>query len=219
MEICKLENVSKAYNINEDVYPLKNISLKVNSGEFISVEGQSGIGKSTLLYIIGGLLNLDSGKVFVEDTDISTLSDRKLTTLRGEKIGFIFQESSLIQALTLQENLEFIQSISGEKDPKEIDYLLDKLGLTDRRDFLPHKLSGGQKRRAVVAGALINKPLLILADEPTNDLDDGYSSVVIELLKEATVKGSSVIMVTHNTKWAEKVDMRYKLNNGILEVI
>lgn len=219
MEICKLENVSKTYNINEDVTPLKNISLNVNLGEFISIEGKSGIGKSTLLYIIGGLLNLDSGKVFIDKQDISLLSDKELTKLRGEKIGFIFQESSLIQALTIQENLEFIQSISGEKDSKKIDYLLDSLGLSDRRNYLPHKLSGGQKRRAVVAGALINNPSLILADEPTNDLDDEYSGVVIELLSDAVKGGSAVIMVTHNTKWSQRASTRYKLHNGVLEII
>ncbi|KMT22509.1 ABC transporter ATP-binding protein [Clostridium cylindrosporum] len=221
MEVCRLENVSKTYKMGETVCPLKNISLKVSSGDFLSIEGPSGIGKSTLLYIIGGLLNLDEGKLYIEDKDVSLLSDRELTTLRGEKIGFIFQDSNLLQALTLQENLEFAQRISnkGKCDTRRIDELLERLGLSERKGFLPHSLSGGQRRRAVVARALINNPKLILADEPTNDLDEKYAAEVISLLEEATKAGSAVIMVTHNTKWAERANIRYRINDGILEII
>lgn len=219
MSICKLINVSKKYGVGEEVYPLKDISLEINSGDFISIEGPSGIGKSTLLYTIGGLLKIDSGKIFIDNEDINALSDKKLTDLRGKKLGFIFQDTNLIQALTLEENLYLSQTVSkGKKDKEKIDEILERLGLLDRKRFLPHQLSGGQKRRAMVARGLINDPLLILADEPTNDLDEKYANEVINILKEFTANKGSIVMVNHNTKWIKEATTCYEIDNGCLKI-
>lgn len=221
MEICILENVSKTYMMGEKVCPLQNVSLVVNSGDFISIEGPSGIGKSTLLYVMGSLLKLDEGKLYLDNQDINLLTDQQLTTLRAEKIGFVFQETNLIEALTLQENLEFAQSLGkkSKTDSQEIVTLLGRLGLADRKDFLPHQLSGGQKRRAMVARALINQPSLILADEPTNDLDDVWANEIVQLFVEAMQKGCAVVMVTHNNKWAAEATVQYRMEHGKLALL
>ena len=146
------------------------------------------------------------------------MTDKEQTTLRGEKIGFLFQDSSLIQALTLKENLEFAQTLGGKRkaDPARIDEMLERVGLSDRANFLPYQLSGGQRRRAMVARALIHAPSLILADEPTNDLDDLWAEKVVSLLQEETQRGAAVVMVTHNTRWSAQASSRYRLDDGVL---
>ena len=218
MEICRLEHIHKDYRMGEIVTPLKDINITVNSGDFIAVEGPSGMGKSTLLYVIGTLLKADDGKIFYDGRDISSLSEKEQTTLRGEKVGFLFQDSSLIQALTLRENLEFAQTLGGRRkaDPAKVDEMLERVGLTDRANFLPYQLSGGQRRRAMVARALIHTPSLILADEPTNDLDDVWAEKVVSLLQEETQRGAAVVMVTHNTRWSAQASVRYRLDDGVL---
>lgn len=218
MEICRLEHIHKDYRMGETVTPLKDINVTVNSGDFIAVEGPSGMGKSTLLYVIGTLLKADDGKIFFDGRDISAMTDREQTTLRGEKIGFLFQDSSLIQALTLRENLEFAQTLGGKRkaDPAKVDEMLDRVGLTERANFLPYQLSGGQRRRAMVARALIHSPDLILADEPTNDLDDVWAERVVSMLQEESQRGAAVVMVTHNTRWSACASSRYRLDDGVL---
>ena len=216
MEICKLEHIHKDYRMGEIVTPLKDVSLTVNSGDFIAVEGPSGIGKSTLLYVMGTLLQSDEGTYTFEGKDVSKLSDAEKSTLRAKKIGFLFQDSTMIQALTLRENLLFTQGVGGKKDPKQVDELLYRFGLEDRADFFPHQLSGGQRRRAMAARALIHDPELILADEPTNDLDDHWSQEMIRILKEQTEKGTAVVMVTHNSRWAGMANRRCRLDEGVL---
>ncbi|MBQ8236729.1 MAG: ATP-binding cassette domain-containing protein [Oscillospiraceae bacterium] len=216
MEICKLEHIHKDYRMGEVVTPLKDICLNVHAGDFIAVEGPSGIGKSTLLYVMGTLLQSDEGCYFFEGKDVSRLSDAEKSELRAKKIGFLFQDSTMIQALTLRENLIFTQGVGGKKDPKKVDELLYQFGLEDRADFFPHQLSGGQRRRAMAARALLHNPRLILADEPTNDLDDHWSEEVIRLLKEQAGKGTAVIMVTHNSRWAKTATRRMRLEDGVL---
>ena len=218
MEICSLSHVANNYRMGEVVTPLKDVSLTVQSGEFIAVEGPSGMGKSTLLYVIGTLLKADSGTIVFEGKDISAMNDKELTALRGEKVGFLFQDSNLIQALTLRENLEFAQTLGGKRkaDPRKVEEMLDRLGLSDRANFLPYQLSGGQRRRAMAARALIHKPDLILADEPTNDLDEHWAEKIISLLQEETRRGAAVVMVTHNTRWSECASVCYRLDDGVL---
>ena len=216
MEICKLEHIHKDYRMGETVTPLKDICLTVGSGDFIAVEGPSGIGKSTLLYVMGTLLQSDEGTYTFEGKDVSGFSDGEKSTLRAKKIGFLFQDSTMIQALTLRENLIFTQGICGRKDPKKVDELLCRFGLEDRADFFPHQLSGGQRRRAMAARALIHNPRLILADEPTNDLDEHWSEEIIQILKEQTEKGTAVVMVTHNARWASAATRRLRLEDGVL---
>ena len=216
MEICRLENIRKDYKMGEIVTPVKNLDLTVNEGDFICVEGPSGIGKSTLLYVMGMLLQSDEGKYIFDGRDISRLSDRQRSRLRAEKIGFLFQDTNLIQALTLKENLVFAQRVCGKKDLKQIDELLEAFGLDDRAHFFPHQLSGGQRRRAMAARCLIHSPKLILADEPTNDLDEHWSAEIVRMLREQTKKGTAVVMVTHNSKWAEQASRRCRLEDGNL---
>lgn len=219
MEICKLEHIHKDYRMGETVTPLKDICLSVNSGDFIAVEGPSGIGKSTLLYVMGTLLQSDDGSYRFAGKDIAKLSDSEKSALRAQKIGFLFQDSTMIQALTLRENLLFTQGISGKKDPRQVEELLYLFGLEDRADFFPHQLSGGQRRRAMAARALIHNPDLILADEPTNDLDEHWSTEMIRILKEQTQKGTAVVMVTHNSTWSQHAIRRMRLEDGVLSDI
>ena len=218
MEICRLEHIHKDYKMGEVVTPLKDINVTINSGDFIAVEGPSGMGKSTLLYVIGTLLKADDGKIFFGGKDVMSMTDREQTSLRGEKVGFLFQDSSLIQALTLRENLEFAQTLGGKRkaDPAKVDEMLERVGLTERANFLPYQLSGGQRRRAMVARALIHTPDLILADEPTNDLDDVWAEKVVSMLQEESRRGAAVIMVTHNTRWSAQASVRYRLDDGLL---
>ena len=216
MEICKIEHIHKDYRMGEVVTPLKDVTLTVNEGDFIAVEGPSGIGKSTLLYVMGTLLKPDEGAYIFEGKDVSTFTDGQASEFRAKKIGFLFQDSTMIQALTLRENLIFTQGVGGKKDPKQVDELLYRFGLEDRADFFPHQLSGGQRRRAMAARALIHNPKLILADEPTNDLDEHWSEEIIRILKEQTEKGTAVVMVTHNARWASAATRRLRLEDGIL---
>lgn len=216
MEICKLEHVKKEYHMGELVSPLKDICLTVNSGDFIAVEGPSGIGKSTLLYVMGTLLKNDSGNIIIDGTDVSTLSDDAKSELRAQKVGFIFQDSNLIQALTLRDNLEFAAKLNKGKDSRSVDELLERFGLSDRANFLPHQLSGGQRRRAVAARSLIHNPMLILADEPTNDLDEHWSEEIIKVFKEEAARGAAIVMVTHNPIPSQQANRRCRLENGIL---
>lgn len=218
MEVCRLEHIHKDYRMGETVTPLKDINITINSGDFIAVEGPSGMGKSTLLYVIGTLLKADDGRIFYEGREVSSMTDKEQTALRGEKVGFLFQDSSLIQALTLRENLEFAQTLGGKRkaDPAKVDEMLERVGLTDRANFLPYQLSGGQRRRAMVARALIHAPGLILADEPTNDLDDLWAEKVVSLLQEEAQRGAAVVMVTHNTRWSACASARYRLDDGVL---
>ena len=216
MEICKLEHIHKDYRMGETVTPLRDICLKVESGDFIAVEGPSGIGKSTLLYVMGTLLQSDDGTYTFEGRDVAQMSDGEKSELRARKIGFLFQDSTMIQALTLRENLLFTQSVCGKKNPGQVEELLCRFGLEDRADFFPHQLSGGQRRRAMAARALIHNPELILADEPTNDLDEHWSNEIIRILKEQTEKGTAVVMVTHNSRWAQMATRRCRLEDGVL---
>ena len=216
MEICRLENIRKDYKMGETVTPLKNLSLTVNEGDFICIEGPSGIGKSTLLYVMGMLLQSDEGVYTIEGKDVSKLSDKQKSKLRAKKIGFLFQDTNLIQALTLKENMLFAQSVCGKKNHEQAEALLATFGLDDRAHFFPHQLSGGQRRRAMAARSLIHSPKLILADEPTNDLDEHWAGEIVRLLKAEADKGNAVVMVTHNSHWAQYATRRCRMQDGML---
>lgn len=217
MEICKLEHIRKDYVMGETVSPLKDATLTVSAGDFITVEGPSGIGKSTLLYVMGTMLQWEAGTYTFEGRDVSAMTDNEKSDLRAEKIGFMFQDTNLIQALTLRENLIFAQQVGGQKaDKDKVDELLMEFELLDRGDFFPHQLSGGQRRRAMAARCLIHNPLLILADEPTNDLDGIWAEKIIEMLKREAGRGAGVVMVTHNTHWAKQANRRCYLEDGAI---
>ena len=217
MEICKLEHIRKDYIMGETVSPLKDATLTVNSGDFVTVEGPSGIGKSTLLYVMGTMLQWEAGTYTFEGRDVAAMTDNEKSDLRAEKIGFMFQDTNLIQALTLRENLIFAQQVGGKKaDKDKVDELLMEFDLLDRGDFFPHQLSGGQRRRAMAARCLIHNPLLILADEPTNDLDGIWAEKIIQMLKREASRGAGVVMVTHNTHWAKQANRRCYLEDGAI---
>ncbi len=219
MTICRVDSLSKYYTMGETVKPLDNITFRIGAGDFIAIEGPSGIGKSTLLYTLSGLLEPSHGQIYLFDKDIANLSEKEKTRLRAEKIGFIFQEAILFQALTVKENLLFSQKFNKKKDPAKIDYLLEKFGLMNRINFLPYQLSVGQRRRLVIARALLNDPMLLLADEPTNDLNEAWVEIIMESLSDISEKGGAVIMVTHNTHLAMQAKKRYYLQNGKLAEI
>ena len=218
MEICTLSHIVKKYRMGETVVPLRDIDMTICGGDFIAVEGPSGMGKSTLLYVIGTLLKADEGELLFGGRSVAEMSDKEQTDLRGEKIGFLFQDSNLIQALTLRENLEFAQTLGGKRkgDKARVDEMLERLGLSDRANFLPYQLSGGQRRRAMAARALIHSPELILADEPTNDLDEHWAEQIVLLLQEEARRGAAIVMVTHNSKWSAYASTRYRLDDGCL---
>lgn len=216
MNICSVESLSKYFTVGETIKPLDNVSFSIEAGDFAAIEGPSGIGKSTLLYTIAGLLEPSRGRICLFEKDLARLSDKAKTRLRAEKIGFIFQEAILLQALTVRENLLFSQKLKGRKDPGKIDDLLESFGLRERGNFLPYQLSAGQKRRLVIARALLNDPWLLLADEPSNDLNNAWIDIVMEALLAISNKGGAVIMVTHNSELAGQAGKRYHLQEGKL---
>lgn len=219
-ELCRLENIRKYYDLGEKIYPVDGISYSINRGDFICIQGPSGVGKSTLMYAIGSLMKVAEGEIYYSVEPISRKTDDELTEIRGNFIGYIFQEANLIKALTLEENLKFISTINrkkfGEEERARLESLLERLGLSDYRGHLPQELSGGQKRRAMIAGALIRNPELILADEPTNDLDDHWSMEVMKIFKELSEEGKAVVFVTHNEKWAKCAKEILELEGGKL---
>ncbi|MDD3270251.1 MAG: ABC transporter ATP-binding protein [Syntrophomonadaceae bacterium] len=219
MTICRVDSLSKHYTMGETVKPLDNVSFSLEAGDFVAIEGPSGIGKSTLLYTIAGLLEPSEGRIYLFEKDTARLSEKEKTRMRAEKIGFVFQEAILFQALTVKENLFFPQKFNKKKDPAQIAYLLDKFGLTDRINFLPYQLSVGQRRRLVIARALLNEPMLLLADEPTNDLNEAWIEIIMESLADVSKKGGAVIMVTHNAQLAMQAGKRYYLQEGKLAAI
>ncbi len=185
MELLKVKDLCKSYGKGEiKVDALKNINLTINQGEFVAIVGPSGSGKSTLLHLLGGVDKPTSGKVVLEGTDIYSLKENELAILRRRKIGFIFQFYNLIPVLTAEENMEMPVLLDNKKpDKKYMKELLDILGLRERKNHLPSQLSGGQQQRVSIGRALANKPSIILADEPTGNLDSKNSKEIIELLR------------------------------------
>jgi putative ABC transport system ATP-binding protein len=218
-EVLRVENARKELKVGEvTVHALKGVSLSVKQGEFLGIIGPSGSGKSTLLGLIGGLDTPTEGKVFIDGTDITKLNERALTTIRNEKIGFVFQAFNLIPTLTALENVSLPvqfarkQQFNASKRAKE---LLETFGLGDRLDHRPAQLSGGQQQRVAIARALSNNPPLLLADEPTGNLDTSSTDVVMNALREVQNKfGTTIIIVTHNMDIASQVDRLITLVDG-----
>ncbi len=219
-ELCKLNKVNKVYTGEETIKPLQDVDLTVNRGDFVAIEGPSGTGKTTLLHIMAGLLTPTSGEVYVDGRSLHDSNDRVRTAIRSKTIGFIFQDTYLFQGLTVNDNLLFSIHLAGQKitaDKKSLaaDFLI-LLGLDRHRNHLPYQLSIGQRRRVAVARALINRNSLIIADEPTNDLDPYWSSQVIGLLDQHVKQGNAVVLVTHHQQWATRGNKRYRMDEGRL---
>ena len=219
MNLLEVRNICKIYGSGEtSVKALKDVSFSVPRGEYVAVVGESGSGKSTLLNMIGALDIPTSGKVLIDGKDIFSMNDRKLTVFRRRNIGFIFQAFNLIPELTVEKNMIFPMLLDYQKpDRKYLEELLTVLNLKDRRNYLPSQLSGGQQQRVAIGRALITRPALILADEPTGNLDTQNSSEVIALLKEASKKyEQTIIMITHNRSIAQTADRVLQVSDGVL---
>lgn len=219
MNLLEVSNLSKTYGTGEAaVHALKNVNFSVSKGEYVAIVGESGSGKSTLLNMIGALDKPESGKVTIGNNDIFSMNDKELTIFRRRNIGFIFQAFNLIPELTVEQNIIFPLLLDYQKPDKAyLEELLDVLGLTKRRNHLPSQLSGGQQQRVAIGRALITRPSLILADEPTGNLDTKNSSEVITLLKEASSKyQQTIIMITHNRSIAQSANRVLQVSDGIL---
>ena len=217
MEILKVENLSKVYSEGETkVTALDDVSFNVQKGEFVSIIGASGSGKSTLLHLMGGIDKPTSGKVSIENTDLSRLDENKLTIFRRRKIGLIYQFYNLVPILTVKENIELPILLDNSKVQKEkLKEIVEMLKLEDRLNHLPSQLSGGQQQRVAIARALITCPSIILADEPTGNLDSKNSNEVFSYLKYCNRKYTqTIIMVTHNEDLAKQTDRVIKLEDG-----
>lgn len=219
MDLLEVKSISKTYGSGETaVHALKNVSFSVPRGEYVAIVGESGSGKSTLLNMIGALDNPTSGKVFIDGRDIFTMKERNLTIFRRRNIGFIFQAFNLIPELTVEQNMIFPVLLDYQKpDQKYLEELLEVLNLKERRNHLPSQLSGGQQQRVAIGRALITRPALILADEPTGNLDSENSSEVIALLKNASKRyEQTIIMITHNRSIAQTADRVLQVSDGVL---
>ena len=219
MNLLEVQSVSKTYGSGETaVHALKGASFSVPRGEFVAIVGESGSGKSTLLNLIGALDTPSSGKVLIDGKDIFAMKDKNLTIFRRRNIGFIFQSFNLIPELTVEQNILFPVLLDYQKpDQNELEELLAELNLSERRRHLPSQLSGGQQQRVAIGRALITRPSLILADEPTGNLDSQNSSEVITLLKEASRKyEQTIVMITHSRSIAQTADRILQVSDGVL---
>ena len=217
MEILKIENLNKIYGKGDNqVKAVDNVSFSVEKGEFVAIIGASGSGKSTLLHLIGGVDRPTSGKVFIEGKDIYSLNDDNLAIFRRRQIGLIYQFYNLIPVLNVAENITLPTKLDGrDVDEKRLDELLKTLGLEKRKYNLPNQLSGGQQQRVSIGRAIINEPALMLADEPTGNLDSKASEEIISLLKLSNKKyNQTVIVITHDEKIALEADRIITIEDG-----
>ena len=219
MSLLEVKNISKTYGSGETaVEALKNVSFSVGKGEFLAIVGESGSGKSTLLNMIGALDSPTAGKVIIDGKDIMEMKDNAATIFRRRNIGFIFQAFNLIPELTVEQNIVFPLLLDYQKpDQKYLDEILKSLNLENRRKHLPSQLSGGQQQRVAIGRALITKPSIILADEPTGHLDSQNSNEVIALLKDAARRyEQTIIMITHNRVIAQSADRILQVKDGVV---
>ena len=217
MKILEIQNLSKTYGKGDVmVRALDNVSFSVEKGEFVAIVGPSGSGKSTLLHIQGGVDTPTSGTVIIDKTDISSLDETALAIFRRRQIGLIYQFYNLIPILTVEENLTLPLLLDGRKpDKARLNDIITKLGLTNRIDHLPNQLSGGQQQRVAIGRALINNPALLLADEPTGNLDSENSREIIALLRKFNKEfNQTVIMITHDEKIALSADRIIAIEDG-----
>ncbi len=218
-KIIKLENVSKNYYMGTiTVHALKNLNLSINKGEFVAIEGPSGSGKSTLLNIIGCIDTVTSGRVFISGVDVTQLKERKLTKIRLLKIGFIFQLFYLIPTLNGHENIELPMRearMSRRDRKRRVEELLAMVGLSHRGHHYPNQLSGGERQRIAIARALANKPEILLADEPTGEIDRPTSNKILDIFKNLVrSSGLTIILVTHDSKVSAQANRRITIEDG-----
>ena len=220
MNILEVQNLCKTYGKGEaEVRALDHVSFSVGKGEFIAIVGESGSGKSTLLNVVGALDNPTSGKVLIDGKDIFSMPEKKLTVFRRQNIGFIFQSFNLIPELNVEQNITFPLLLDYQKpDQKYVEELLEILGLKERRKHLPSHLSGGQQQRVAIGRALATRPAIIMADEPTGNLDSKNGQEVITILKSMSAKyRQTILMITHNENHADATDRVLRMTDGRLK--
>ncbi|PYY07084.1 MAG: ABC transporter ATP-binding protein [Acidobacteria bacterium] len=213
------ENLRKTYRVGKiEVPALRSISFTVQRGEFVSIVGPSGSGKSTLFYLLGGLTRADSGRIVIDGDDFSKLSDAERTTMRKRKIGFVFQKFNLLPTLDANSNIQIAQDIAGkngQNDPAYVRKITDLLGLSKRLHHRPSELSGGEQQRVALARALVNQPAIVLADEPTGNLDSQNSEIVLSMLRQSNRElGQTIMMITHNPEAASYANRIIHLRDG-----
>ena len=219
MNLLEVKNISKTYGNGETaVKALKDVSFSVPKGEYVAIVGESGSGKSTLLNCIGALDAPSSGKILVDGQDLFSMKEEQRTIFRRRNIGFIFQSFQLVSELNVEQNIMFPLLLDYRKpDLAAVEEILELLGLTERRYHLPNQLSGGQQQRVAIGRALITKPKLILADEPTGNLDSKNSQDVIDLLTQASRRyQQTILMITHNNNLTASVDRVFRVSDGVL---
>ncbi|HIV61993.1 MAG TPA: ABC transporter ATP-binding protein [Candidatus Butyricicoccus avistercoris] len=219
MKILETQNLKKIYGTGDTaVHALDGVNLAVENGEFVSIVGTSGSGKSTLLHMLGGLDRPTEVKVIVDGNDIFKLKDEALTIFRRRKIGFVFQSYNLVPVLSVYENIVLPIQLDGSKiDEEYIDEVIETLGLSEKLQSLPNQLSGGQQQRVAIARAIASKPAIILADEPTGNLDSKTSQDVLSLLKITSQKFSqTIVMITHNEEIAQLADRIIRIEDGLI---
>ena len=217
MNIVKVEHLSKVYGKGENaVYALNDISFSVDRGEFVAIVGASGSGKSTLLHILGGVDRPTSGKVFIDSEDICALNDTQLAIFRRRQVGLIYQFYNLIPVLTVKENIELPLLLDNRQvDRAQFKEMVNYLGIADKTEYLPNQLSGGQQQRVSVGRALFSAPSIVLADEPTGNLDSKNSAEVVKLLKDSNKKHKqTLILITHNEQIAMQADRIITITDG-----
>ncbi len=221
--MIKLQEVTKEFNLDQQVItPVKEVSLEIGKGDFVMVIGRSGTGKSTVLNLIAGLIKPTAGTVFVEARDLQTLSDRDMSKLRSSDMGYVFQFPSLLPSLTIIDNIAVPASFAIKKSKdggrKRATELLGMLGLGDRLDCYPRHLSAGEQKRAVIARSLMNEPKILLADEPTSDLDEQTEREIMGLLKQINDSGVTIVMVTHSLGLVPFCTRAYSMDKGKLNL-
>ena len=220
MNILEVQDLCKTYGTGEtEVHALNHVSFSVHKGEFIAIIGESGSGKSTLLNVIGALDSATSGKVWIDGQDIFSMPEKKLTVFRRQHIGFIFQSFNLIPELNVEQNMTFPLLLDYKKpNQKFVNELLQVLGLSERRKHLPSQLSGGQQQRVAIGRALVTRPALIMADDPTGNLDSKNSQEVLALLQTMSDRyQQTILMITHNKNHAGAADRVFRMSDGVLK--
>lgn len=217
MEILRTENLTKTYGMGDTkVTALNNLNFKINKGEFVSIIGASGSGKSTLLHMLGGVDQPTKGKIYIDDTDISSMDETKLALFRRRKVGLIYQFFNLIPTLNVEKNILLPMLLDGRKPKREeFDKIVKMLGLNERLNHLPNQLSGGQQQRVAIARSLIYRPSIILADEPTGNLDRQNSESILEMLKVSNKEyNQTILIITHDEKIALSSDRMIRIDDG-----
>ena len=218
MSILKTVELKKYYGSSEnEVHALNGVNFSVEEGEFVSIVGTSGSGKSTLLHMLGGLDRPTSGKVFVDGKDIFSLKDEELTIFRRRKIGFVFQSYNLVPVLNVYENIVLPLELDGNKvDKGYVKELINTLGIKEKLDNLPNQLSGGQQQRVAIARALAAKPAIVLADEPTGNLDSESSKEIMDIIQSLWKQGNTIVLITHDINVANQAARKVYVHDGML---